>query len=240
MENTPDAMSNDNEYFAEFESKTAAVELTILSAPAVTSKLSELQAMGADRATVLRLLALHSSSDKDMLTSIRDIGRKHLRLSRQLEDLASQLEKMFANPLAFSTVWAAFLLPTDDPFPDTDAYKGLPNRLTRQIREFAKALYWEDRKLRKLASIYPGFMSNWGLSALQSVVVKGTGNFHDDLLADLLDAAHQAVGSPAEFTGEGLRKFRQRHARTLIRHSKRTSQNLITAEMRPALNFGTK
>jgi hypothetical protein len=218
MADADDSTLEDDDDFRDWELRIKVAEQTILQAPAVIANLSHLDQAGADKAKILRLLALNAKhEDGTLIESMRKRARQLLRLSQTLEQLATQVEETFADSFTFSAVWADFLLPTGDKFPDIDGLKKFPNPAVTQMRKLSKALYWEDRKLRKLSTIYPNFIANWGLSALLHSVQKDTGNFHDERLADLLQAAHQALGSTKEFSGEGLRKFRQRHARSLIR-----------------------
>ncbi|MGC1781145.1 MAG: hypothetical protein WA708_01350 [Acidobacteriaceae bacterium] len=202
-------------------------ERAILQAPAVVENLNYLAQAGANKAEILQLLAISASHENEtILDGMRKKARQLVRLSQALEELATQVESTFADSFTFSAVWVAFLVTPRDKFPDVDGLKRFANPAVTQMRKLSKALYWEDRKLRKLSALYPNFMANRFLFALLQSVQRDTGNFHDEPLADLLQAGHQALGSPKEFTGEGLRKFRQRHARSLLRY--RATANDIT------------
>ena len=230
MADADDSTLEDDDDFRDCELRMQVVEQAILQAPAVITNLSYLERAGADKAKVLRLLALCATGDNERLVeSMRRKTRQLVRLSQTLEQLATQVEKTFADSFTFSAVWAAFLLPPQDKFPDVDGLRRFSNPAVTQMRRLSKALYWEDRKLRRLSTLYPKFIANWGLSALLHNIQKDTGNFHDERLADLLQAAHQACGSTKEFSGEGLRKFRQRHARSLIRSSTPANDIAVSA-----------
>jgi hypothetical protein len=223
-----DSTLENDDGFCDWERRVKLVESAILQAPAVAANLSRLKHAGADTESMLRLLALNAeNNDMTLMETMRKRARQLLRLSQSLDQLATQIEETFAHPLTFSAVWWAFLMPTEDPFPDLDGLKRFPSPAIARMRELSKALYWEDRRLRKLSSIYPNLMEKWGISALLHIVQRDTGKFHDEVLADLLQSAHQARGSTKVFSGEILRKFRQRHARRLLRPRTSASQYMI-------------
>jgi len=205
-------------------------ERAILQAPAVIVNLNRLEQAGSNKGEILELLALCASNENGaIIERMRKKARQLVRLSQTLEQLATQVEDAFADSFTFSEVWAAFLLTPQDKFPDIDGLKRFAHPAVTQMRKLSKALYREDRKLRKLSALYPNFIANQFLSALLQRVQRDTGNFHDEPMADLLQAAHQALGSTKEFSGEGLRKFRQRHARSLLRSRTTANDSAISA-----------
>jgi hypothetical protein len=191
----------------------------ILRAPAVVTNLKKLSAAGADEDKLLLGLAMAPSEDfSEIHRYIQDKKMALKRLAEHLESASSEMDRAFSSPLNFSIGWKALLLPfAATGFPNVEKLKQLPAGLTAAMRRFASALRVEERNLGRLIRLHPRLTDNDYLARIVSYIKESTGRFHDELLADLLQAAHDTLGSEKQFSAESLKKFRQRHARSLVR-----------------------
>lgn len=211
--------NEDDADYKEWQQEIESKKQKILKAPAVALKLSALREAGADADKVLHGLALLVSENTSEISKFINQRRRALkRLAERLESASSELEQIFSNSLNFSSVWKAFLFPfAITEFPDTEQLKQLPIGLSARMRTFASALRGEERILGRLTRLHPRLTDNYFLAGVMSYIKESTGNFHDELFADLLQAAHDTFGSNKQFSAESLKKFRQRHASSLIR-----------------------
>jgi hypothetical protein len=78
----------------------------------------------------------------------------------------------------------------------------------------------EARRFGALRKKYQPLHHDAYLGLLLKYVKESTGKPHDDEMADLLQAAHDALGAKAIFTAEMLSKVRQRRFPDLVRKRK--------------------
>jgi hypothetical protein len=227
----------------EVERELRIREARVRRAAGVESALRTLKRNGADDSKVVKLL-VYSTLDQDAFVQGDDGVRRQRarlrRLSKLLRDVAHELEIVFTDP---STFPAAFLArwSSEDPgrsvsdlTPSFEARIGTAERAISLIEHCARVAIQDERGLAAVARALERWSgTDANMIALIEHVYATTGDFYDGLLADLLQASHDALrpGSGREFTEESLRKFRQRHPSTtgwLVKKkltSKRTKQN---------------
>ena len=195
----------------------------ILKAPAVSAKLKALQDAGADADKLLLVLAMAPSQNyEEIRRAAQERKRAIGRLAERIERASSELDQTFSNPLNFSSAWSALLFSfAFTEFPDTEKLTQLPSGLTARMRRFASALRDEERQFGRLIGLHPRLIDQDYLGRIVRYIKESTGGFQDELLADLLQAAHDTLGSKKQFSAESLKKFRQRHARSLVRTRKK-------------------
>lgn len=221
-----------------FELNLKSQENRVLQAPKVLTNLRTLERDGANLSMILRLLVLSVKNNFPDVKDLLNANRNRLtRLSKQLENLSRDLKAAFSDPTIFSDFWFPILFNTGDEIPDLDRLKTLPNGICFEMGKFSKALHVEERKLAKLVQIHHPKLETWTLAALARHVHESTDGNHDELLADLLQAAHQTLGSRKRFSGPSFRKFRQRNAPETITPRKIRSGKLSTVEMLTAMGL---
>jgi len=224
QERSTSSQDDDDADYREWQQHIESKKQKILKAPAVSSKLRGLADAGADTEKLLLGLAIVVSRDsKEIHKHVK--GRRHAlrRMAEGLESASSELERAFSNPLNFSSAWKTILFSfAVTEFPDTEKLRQLPVGLIAGMRKFASALRGEERILGKLIRLHPRMTDNYYLAGIVSYIKESTGSFHDELFADLLQAAHDAFGSKRQFSAESLKKFRQRHAPSLVRFRRKS------------------
>ncbi|SRR6266481_9461743 len=224
QERSTSPRDDDDADYWEWQQDIESRKQKILKAPAVSSKLRELADAGADTEKLLFGLAIVASQDSKAIRKHLK-GRRHAlkRMAEGLESASPELERAFSDPLNFSSAWKAILFSfAVTEFPDTEKLRQLPIGLIARMRKFASALRGEERILGKLIQLHPRMTDNYYLAGIVSYIKESTGGFHDELFADLLQAANDVFGSKKQFSAESLKKFRQRHAPSLVRSRKRS------------------
>jgi hypothetical protein len=239
-ENGPSAPLADNfpDSRSAFERELKSQETRVREAPKVRANLETLEAFGADPNTVLRLLVLSVKRNMpDFKDELKESMRRLKRLSNQLKDVSRDLESAFSDPLIFAEFWVPILFPSGGELPDTDWLKTVPNEIVAEMHRFSKGLCREERKLAKLAKMHHRKQVNRPLAALVMHVRESTNGNHDELLAELLQTAHQELKSSEEFSGPQIRKFRQRHVSETVTPRKKPGRKLSNEEMLKAMGL---
>lgn len=199
----------------EFEARRRKVQ----SATAVQTNLDTLKRAGAETDRVLQLLVLSAQPKPGPI--IRDVNRQQRRLQRladRLDQVAVELQSVFSDPRTSSAFWSAFMFAEDlditvgELTGRFDARLILRNRTAELMQQCSQSARPEERELTVILKA----AKKWAeadacIVALIEHIYTRTGKFYDDLLAALLQSAHDALNSPRKFSAEALRKFRQRH-----------------------------
>jgi hypothetical protein len=232
---------DDDADYREWQRDIESKKQKILRAPAVRSKLKALAEAGADAEKLLLGLAIVVPQDsRDIHKHLKGRRQALTRMAERLETDSAELGKIFSNSLNFSSVWKALLFSfAISEFPDTEKLKQLPAGLIARMQSFASALRGEERILADLIRLHPRVTDNYFLAGIVSYIKAATGNFHDELFADLLQAAHSVLGSEKQFSAESLKKFRQRHVPSLIR-SRKKSESYDSNEWSAMLGAGVR
>ena len=105
-----------------------------------------------------------------------------------------------------------------------------PAETGEEMRRFARWLENQARALRKLALSLQAEESGRGISWLMEYVRQSTGKYRDALVAELLNAATDALGRNETFSEEALKKMRQRNP---LRRSKASAHISEIAKIFP-------
>lgn len=184
----------------------------------VQNYLPSLRRKGVDTDQVLELLML--SAHGKPIEVRRQLNRQRRRLkslSDHLDVVALEVKSTLSCPETFPDAWLDFFSPHDREGSER-LIGALNERVTKalQIAQEMQELSTTARSEEKgLSSVLKYLQRSGGpdacIAALFDHIHAKTGNFHDDVVAELLNAAHCALGSPRRFTVEQLYKFRQRH-----------------------------
>ena len=187
------------------------------SFPGVQKNLDELKEAGADPEMVLCGLML--LSPKAAGSYKKQFAEAHKRLSTlasRFERISKEVEALVSDPLSQSAFWKALLFEPNPDFTLMERRCGGATIFCKRLKVIVNFLRAEAKVFRTLGSDYERFAQIDRLGPVLRYVKNSTGEFHDDEMADLLQAAHDALGVQAEFTAEGLRKLRQRKFPDLV------------------------
>ena len=212
-----DPLQDWREWDAEMKDK----EAKILLEPRVSEWISQLVSAGADREAVLRSLAISASwQTAAKVNEMREKQKRLLALRKNVKKVADMFQELDGDIMGLPACWIAIAKGDWDapvfrerhktPSVIADELLGIARALAVDVRTFDRLIKYE----RERAQVNPTL-------ALMALLRRQTGAFHDRLLADLLAAAHQALGSSDSFTEEQLNKLRQRKGPGLI-SAKRT------------------
>jgi hypothetical protein len=195
-----------------------ATKRNVLRAPIVAQRLDTLRKAGADADKVLALLCFVATDDSETITrTFESQQRKLTKLADKLEHISAEIGAVLSNPFNYSEFWINVLSQQMPPeYLNNDKLAGLRTAPGNRTKPLLKLLRAEARRFGALRKKYRPLHHDAYLGLLLKYVKESTGKPHDDEMADLLQAAHDALGVQAEFTAEGLRKLRQRKFPDLV------------------------
>ena len=215
-----DSYSVDPDY-QDWKEGYEARKRSILAATIVRQHLDVLSQAGADASKVLSLLGLIVPASTDTLTSFFAKKQRELTaLANKAEQLSNKASGAIADPTNSSGFWKACLFPAYEEFRGTEHLTEISKAANQRMKPIIDLLRAEAKQFGALRRNYEQLMSTLYLSRLLGYVKESTGQFHEELMADLLQAAHNAVGIDESFSGVQLRKLRQRRMPYLVRTRK--------------------
>ena len=196
--------------------------LKIKSSPMVPQILEDLRQAGADpQVILLGLIKFSPDGVPRFKKQFRDSARRLTNLAARYERISSEVEAFMTDPLSHSLFWKALLFELKNPdFTPMEKRCGGARVFCNRLRVVTNFLRAEAGVYRTMARDYEGFCEAEGLGPVLKYVKNATGHFHDDKMADLLQAAHDALGVDAIFSAEKLRKLRQRKFREVVKTRK--------------------
>ena len=197
----------------------------LLEYPSAASKLGELIKVGADREKMLLCLSSCTFDGFDLIKSaIRGRALALKQVADQLEQNARDIEGLLCNPLSYADTWKALLFPSVFPaLPELEGTIPASQTFIRSLDGYSAKFRQEQRAMNSLHNHAGRLKERFYLNGLIRYTREVTGSFHDGLLADLLQAANDVAGHNRRFTEESLRKYRQRHAKELLRSARSVS-----------------
>jgi hypothetical protein len=190
----------------------------IWSSPMVPQLLDDLSEAGADPDTILFGLVIFAP---DAVASFKkQFKGAHQRLSNladRFERVSNEVEALVSDPLSHSLFWKAILFESNPDFAATEKRCGGASLLCKRLRVIVNFLRAEAKEFQTMGRDYEHFRQIDGLGPVLKYVKNATGQFHDERMADLLQAAHDALGVKANFSAEQLRKLRQRKFPDVVR-----------------------
>lgn len=190
--------------------------------PAVHTLLDTLKRAGADVDKILSGLALVATDHADAIKAMLKSRERHLSaLAHKLEHVSTMAGDAIADPLNSSSFFSALMIPySSEKVLGVKELQILSNHARRRVKPILDLLRAEARQFGRFSRNYDKIMTIAFMGGLLSYVKESTGQFHDQHMADLLQAAHDAQGIKASFTAEKLRKVRLRNLPHLVRKRK--------------------
>jgi hypothetical protein len=190
----------------------------IAAFPNVRYRLDELQKAGADPEFVLiGLVLIFPAAVPSTKRLLKERRTRLIRLADRLERMAQEVERIVSDPLMHSLFWRTMLLENGADFTATEKRCWGARKFCNSFKVFINFFRTESKAFQEMARTYEDARTNDGIVPVLKYVKQSTGKFHDDCMADLLQAAHDAFGVEATFSAEMLRKLRQRKSPELIR-----------------------
>ncbi len=191
---------------------------TVLQFPGVRKWLVSFQLAGADTDRIIELLVLSAQGKAAEIRRRVNRQRRRLKLlADRLEAISVDLKNTISDPETFPQAWLEWLT-VEDGKATGDVAQAFDARLravmdtVEHLQQSSRTLRLEERQLAavlKFSEKYAG--PDACIASLVEYIYTTTGTFHDEMLANLLQAAHDALNSSRRFSAEMLRKFRQRH-----------------------------
>lgn len=223
----------------EWQQKFEARQRKIRQAPNVQNELGTLAERGANEAKVLGLLALVVLEDAEFTVEFLKSRQKQLTsLADKFERISEEVTAAFSNPFNSSAfVGFGYLREIVNEFPSKEDLERNSTAARNRIAPILKLLRAEAKEFGRMARIYSPLKRDHALGRLLRHVKESTGQFHDDNMANLLQAAHDALGVDATFSAEQLRKMRMRNFPSLVRNRSKSWFAVDTSGMlRPFLS----
>jgi hypothetical protein len=201
-------------WLLEFAEKRRKIE----AFPNVRKCLDELRQAGADPDMVLTgIVLIYPGAVASTKRQFKALSARLTNLADRLERIYQEVEAVVSDPLTHSVFWRSILLEKDMNLTATEKRRGGARYLCNTFRVFVNFFRAEAKAFRELGRLYETTRTSDGLGPVLRYVKQSTGQFHDGCMADLLQAAHDALGVKANFSAEQLRKLRQRKFPDLIR-----------------------
>jgi hypothetical protein len=181
--------------------------------------LKTLSDSGADQEMVISLLyyTLPVKGGKSGIPFFKRKAQTLRAIAHRLERDASELEDVYSTLLNFADLWPGLTFPGDrQEVRTSDELKAIPKALIANMRAFAKTLDEEASSFGKCSRLSGRAANDFFVGKLLRYVFETTGKYHEGVLADLLQFVHGELGSDREFSGEQLKKIRQRRLKDLI------------------------
>jgi hypothetical protein len=186
--------------------------------PKVCCCLAELQNAGADPQTLLSLLTMiFPGAVPKTKKQFKALRERLTSLANRLESLAKEVEAVTSDPLNHSGFYRTLLLEQNKDFSATEKTIGGARYLCNSFKVFVNYFRAEAKAFQELASTYKDARMSEGIVPVLKYVKQSTGEFHDECVANLLQAAHDAFNVKATFSGPILRKLRQRKSPEMVR-----------------------
>ncbi len=182
--------------------------------------LDALGQVGADADKILLALAFavpDRAKTKTLKEMLKARQRRLSALADRLESLSDDVRNVIADPLNSNFYWAVLAPSESEELIATEKLESFSNSSRKRIRPILDFLRGEARECGALHRYYDRIMSTKYMGGLLQYVKDSTGEFQDERVANLLQAAHEALGEDASFTAEKLRKLRQRRFPSLVR-----------------------
>lgn len=202
---------------------------------AVQADLDVLKRAGADADKVLLGLAFAVPDNENRFKAMLKSRQRHLSaLADRLEHLSDDLGRAIADPFN-SSLFRAVLIPgASADFDASEKLESLSNAARKRIKPILDAVRGEARECMELHRRFDRIETTHYLGGFVQYVKESTGQFHDERTANLLQAAHDALGVGKSFTAEGLRKLRQHLFPSLVKKRKEpTPLDLLLTMTRP-------
>jgi len=199
--------------YREWQKGVKEIERKILGCSALKDKLhllERIEAKGAVRSHLIFILALMVSQVSPNL-GLQFLAKKRdelKRLSKALETVGRQTERIISDPFCYADNWFCLLLdPSNEAYDPGDHKFRLPEKMERlaraaevEARKIGRVMRWTRRRERRI-----------GLVTLLGYVHTSTKTIFDTELVQLLTIAFGAVGIKRRNTIGQLRKIRERH-----------------------------
>lgn len=202
----------------QFVATLKANESIALTAPKVEANLATLAAQGVDRDKLLRSLVLSVTPSNFgfrpiLLTKVRDLRD----LAVELRNTATKLESTFADSTNSWSFWMECFLPQYGiKMVEPERMRNTPANTVASLRKFADALEIQATGIVSIVKSYPRIHHLIAVYYAMREIYLATEKYQDELLADLLQSVHVALGSEKEFSGEQLRKLRNRYLKSAL------------------------
>ena len=195
----------------------------ILRAPGVEAGLDALKRAGADTDKVLRGIALVASGHS-LKAALKSSQRRLDAMANKLERVSAEAASTLSNPVNCSGFFKWILIPgLPEEWSGVEERKRQSNSAIMQIKPIINLLRVEAKHFGTLHKKHDLIRTVVVMGDLLAYVKESTGEFHDERMADLLQAAHDELGLKANFSAPMLRKKRQRALPYLVRKRKANS-----------------
>jgi hypothetical protein len=189
--------------------------------PNVRNCLDELRQAGADPDIVLSgIVLMYPGAVPSTKRQLKAVSTRLTRMANRLERISREVEGIVSDPLTHSAFWKAVLLETGTDFTETEKSWGDARYRCNAFKLFVNFFRAEAKALREIIRVYESARRSDSLGPVLRYVKQTTGQYHDERMADLLQAAHDALGVEACFSAEQLRKLRQRKLPDVVRRRK--------------------
>ena len=193
----------------------------IAAFPNVGKRLDELRDSGADPVMVLTGLAMiYPGAGPSTKRQFKAARKRLLDLANRLEKVAKEVELTVSDPLIYSEVWKILCIEYGTDFTHAEKTAAGARYYCKWLTIFVNFFRGEAEAFREMGRAYDARRDN-GIVPVLRYVKESTGKFHDDCMADLLQATHDAFGVDAKFSAEALRKLRQRKSPELVKKRKK-------------------
>jgi hypothetical protein len=207
----------------EWNEISRARQTKIQLAPNVQHELDTLARDGANAAKVLALLSLVVPGDnKSCIELFKSRKEKLTSLADKVERISKEVENALSDPFNSSAFVSCISFPElGREFPRPEDRKRISSAASKRIKPILNLLRAEAKQFSGMSRIYSRFKRDGVLESLLRYIKESTGQFHDETMASLLQAAHDELRVDATFSAEQLRILRRRNFPTLTRKRKK-------------------
>ena len=197
-----------------------AIKKKIQRAPVVSDRLKKLKKAGADPLKILAGLAfvVSNEQDKSITRFFKSRQRHFVVLANRLRRDSDEIKNTLLNPYNSSRVMKILFFPeifTD--FVGPEELQKISSAVSNRMELILGMLEMEANTFGRLKRKYQSLRRTDYLRGLLRYVKESTGQFQDEIMADLLQAAHEALDMDVRFSAWQLRKLRQRKLPDVIR-----------------------
>jgi ParB-like chromosome segregation protein Spo0J len=219
------SVDNADQDWEELRQEFEARKREILRAPGVEVGLDALKRAGADADRVLSGIALVASDHSETLkAALKSSQRRLSDMAKKLEQVSTEAANTLSSPLSSSGFFKWILIPgLPEDWSSAEEQKHLSDSAIMRVKPIVKLLRAEAKQFGTLHKNHDRIRTVVFMGGLLAYVKESTGEFHDECMADLLQAAHDELGLKAKFSAPVLRKLRQRALPYLIRKRKANS-----------------